>query len=1619
MPLNPSNVKRAEEAAQRLQLRLNSLTERPGMTPDHPEYQSTSDYLNRAHRAIDEYYAGQRQTDDSGKLTAPPATRLPASTGEAGKDTSGYNYHFEPSVSEVQNMLRSDPQLVAQLGLTEWAGGIATPARTDQVADPDSGRVSGQNEVPAQTYLDTMDSSSSAYKRVADRVWERRMQEAKARGENLQRYRDVHLKDQPVDFLAGGAEYNIDRRLAPATLGAANAWSAGQAAPLYDAAVDLTDYLGSRQDPNEGQPEPVADPTTGQVIGENIHRAPGGTDLPHSNEVISRSPLSYLAGNFGAYGMPGNPTNLMQEGLEHVIGSRLNGALGNELGSAATSAIVGGGINTVEGGVQDFSDALGSGQGVGDAALSAAKNMPLNAAFGAGGGAVFDAAGQTFGGMRKAYRGRVDDLRHLENAGGGTHLLKGVVPPPEVQGFVDQSNAPRAVGSPVAYAAEEVAPHIQQGLEARGAAERQNIEQRTQEYFDHPAYNQQRESAQPAIQGLVELAQQGWTQGRLSGAPMNVNNPRVARIGKIIGEFSEHKVVPTAEAGAIAAQHGGVVVDGQLGARLLNLDPELAPKPGQSLVLVPFDLDARTLTTLEERIDEELNSASNKGQENDPVWQRVNREVKQLRDKFPYYVDDSGNLIPPPASEPMPQPYGPADDLPQGPSGASALPKPVPIEPQRNVPLEAQPGVGPGQPDLPSNPFDPRLPVSRERVNPEAPVNVSGPPRTIEPEAQPGVGPQYQPRRTAAQQQEPFDGGVHPRKTVEVKGEPAKPPVVTAERQPITERGIQREPQGPSREVAPEEATPLSLLSGNKLAMEAPREPTERMVRPERADEMPARPNSLAEAIRSAAGPSGLADVPSIVRALGGDVKAAHQLLLDADAAGAIELRPEGGLNRFSKEDLALAIPGPHQTHLTQARVTDPEMLERMARDQSLPAPTAKEWTAATKESGNYVEDLLGPGRDPRSGEAKRMSDLTEQQKALEEATGQLRNLEDRLGPMDEGEREKNLIRLISNKLGREVTKEELVKAGLLAGGVGAMALSDEDDKDKGAVAAAAGVMLPGGQRAVRRTGAQVLNELRGFEATGSKGFRRLVDDLSFVGNIPRPGDGTLRDIASLAKNSQLTDLERSHVERVLGLPETPSPASERVNSIQRANTFVSGASEKLKAQGHEVQRGVDMSLKKMFGDKPDMESIAKAWDLTPLKAIGDRDVKSVVSPYGSNGVVMRAVGYDHASTNKATPAWRMERVIKKVNGELVADHQMFRLREDLQGKAVGEKVLREQMAAYAKMGVDKVQISHAAWVGRYYWPSIGFDNQAAVPEALSAYKDFLVHKKGLSEQEAFDQLEGIRSLPSLANAEHGKEFFLSQDGEWNHNLTLSTKEENPYYQFMKKRLDMMIGAGVGLYGALDNDDSNDDATAAAGVLIGGGRKGIKKGKQLEAILSDGTKVEGFSALRHQQHEALTSLEKAKQRVGAGGDKTIRDRVIGFNQGNDKLYDEALLEEAKKAGKENELYNAAAASVYPGLRKKAMLGGNEGVLNKAVDFVGLRADKGLELLSGAERNPFAREPNTPLGKIQRAMLEDPARRLLNTRGGRGGARYGDDFRRIYEQLFPDNPPDEEQSDERR
>ncbi len=451
--------------------------------------------------------------------------------------------------------------------------------------------------------------------------------------------------------------------------------------------------------------------------------------------------------------------------------------------------------------------------------------------------------------------------------------------------------------------------------------------------------------------------------------------------------------------------------------------------------------------------------------------------------------------------------------------GVDVMPQPIGIGGPGMV---AQPeglfAVGPGGNPIPDNPFDPRAArTSAEAIRPMMQQSISGGemsvPQSLDPNARMGIGPRDNqgPVQSFTNEGLPLPGKSAPQQTVDVQGDYNKPPEI--EPAPITERGM---PPAKFRIMVMENGKPRPV-AGMREAGSA--EEAAGMVdtlnsygtdefsvqRIEPTPQTPRGAGDLPSAIKQATDQNGLANVAAVVKAFGGDVKEAHKAILDAEAKGAIELRPEGGLNRLSPEELQMSIPGPDNMVLSNIRVIDEPMLSKESRsplerslDEQLgspdapPVPKTEIEEAGARQTADreqvaqnqkaYVDDIFSPGREARAREMEKFEELAKNPQIIEEAIEAVKKVDARLGPMSVDEKRKAVVSIIEKKLGRPVDVEDLIRAGLIGSGMVQLA-TDEDGSGEGATLAGMGFFGRG--KGGRRSGtpggpSSVIDDLKG-----------------------------------------------------------------------------------------------------------------------------------------------------------------------------------------------------------------------------------------------------------------------------------------------------------------------------------------------------------------------------------------------------------------------------------------------------------------------------------------------------------------------------------------------------------
>jgi hypothetical protein len=1091
MPLSPKEVKDLEELEGFLTKYID---------PDSDTYDTDVKTLEETSNSLDIHYGGvERKVDENGKLLEAPATRMPAEV--TGPPDAPQTYFFEPNVREVQAFLRKNPQALDRLGLRPWAETV----RTEEVRSPviDNNAIVGYNILPAQTGLDLLQEDTkdpeSPYNKAVGEMYRLAMEDAQKNGRSLKRYRDVKLnKNEWQDYVHGGITKAMQRVVAPALLSAADASTAGQASPLGDALTDLADYTLARTKVNFGDPYGIGDQ------GLDLEELVG--PQPRSEEVMNRNMPVYVGAGFAAGGLPRNPTNAVARGVtEAVADSGLAGAAAAAArsGSAAAADIPAplgmrafvtplerldtyrhvdplwrAGSSAVSGAVSNAGETFGrdlaqaasqnvspgdyqsvedvpaidfDARELGNAAATAAGNVPLNSILGFGIGGTFDLAGQGVGGVREAYRsaGRNRALPTFEQAGGEASMPMGVSPPREITDAKKQlrreRNNPKVAPTTVAgRLSGELAPTLERAAKADAVANQANIKGQMDEYYTHPAYNEKTVNAKPAVEGLVALAQSGLTRRQSSTGKRAAMYPdELKRIGKVLREYSEPNSVPKADAPSMAHESNGVVVDGELANQLYGFEPGDTGyiRPGHDAVIRAHDINAQNLTTLERRIYDELNMASGSGRKHDPIWDTLDKNVKELRDQFPLYRDENGKLVPPPPESARPEPFakdpgavppkgemkveappievkggpprkpeglmgvGPGQPaLPNGPfdpragkpqpkGGVDVMPQPIGVGGEGMVARpEGLYAVGPGGPPIPENPFDPRLPVSRERLSPAGQMNVQGgeygPPPPLDPNARMGVGDRFNPEPV-----NPFNnnldfvsqgGSISPQQTQQVQGTYNRPPEVRPEPVPQT----QRNPYAFAQRGEPPHETPLPPSNRIEPQPDPNASPEEMAMRQHEIDDF---------------------------------------LRKDREINAADD---RGGLEKMLDQQLE------------KAPKADQKEIDEIGAEQTADREeVAQNW--------RDVNELFSKDRKARAAEVEKVKVLSENREVIEEAINQVNEIERRLGGeggLPQEQKRNMVISAIEQKLGRKIDAEDLIRFGLISAGAVQMATSDDED---------------------------------------------------------------------------------------------------------------------------------------------------------------------------------------------------------------------------------------------------------------------------------------------------------------------------------------------------------------------------------------------------------------------------------------------------------------------------------------------------------------------------------------------------------------------------------------------
>lgn len=116
--------------------------------------------------------------------------------------------------------------------------------------------------------------------------------------------------------------------------------------------------------------------------------------------------------------------------------------------------------------------------------------------------------------------------------------------------------------------------------------------------------------------------------------------------------------------------------------------------------------------------------------------------------------------------------------------------------------------------------------------------------------------------------------------------------------------------------------------------------------------------------------------------------------------------------------------------------------------------------------------------------------------------------------------------------------------------------------------------------------------------------------------------------------------------------------------------------------------------------------------------------------------------------------------------GKLVADHSLFELDPYMHGKGIGKNVLRDQVKAYDKIGVNKIT-TEAEWDGRVVWPSMGFDlaDKALWPQVKKDLRWYLYRYNVPDYERVADGVKTMRDVARIKTELPSEHVLRNQEG--------------------------------------------------------------------------------------------------------------------------------------------------------------------------------------------------------------------------------------------------------------
>ncbi|HEY6056211.1 MAG TPA: phage minor head protein [Gaiellaceae bacterium] len=263
--------------------------------------------------------------------------------------------------------------------------------------------------------------------------------------------------------------------------------------------------------------------------------------------------------------------------------------------------------------------------------------------------------------------------------------------------------------------------------------------------------------------------------------------------------------------------------------------------------------------------------------------------------------------------------------------------------------------------------------------------------------------------------------------------------------------------------------------------------------------------------------------------------------------------------------------------------------------------------------------------------------------------------------------------------------------------------------------------------------------------------------------------------------------------------PPSGPPPSERLNSQEALVSHLEtrGASVRVAPDAHE-------KLVELFGESPTAAQIDAILGHEGFASVpGDRRIQlEIVGNKADFRVQIQGNG------TYAEPDVSLRRTFRRERGTLRVHHDLLKLAEDLQGSGIGARVISAQLGAYEQLGVTHIDLD-AAWVGRYYWPKLGFN---LPPKRLRTYVERFrgyLQSKGLEAEVVARLTTGITTMREIATTDIGgqqlgKDFFLGEPldprdpkgkrgvaagGHFIEGLVIRVKPGNRVYENMKREV--------------------------------------------------------------------------------------------------------------------------------------------------------------------------------------------------------------------------------------